>query len=401
MVEFLDSNKNLCNIKELEKYQEIQDTLSISSSSQSQQIATPVDNLDDFDDDYLMTKVKKNVKAYLEIEDLKKKVNKKDKNGETELHHACKKDDLNYVKKLVEKCGYDINAVDNGGWTPLSEAVDYEQVEIIKYLVERGADLNTKSKEGLETDDMVTKGGRTPLMEACERGNADIISILLKGRADPCLLSDANWRASDYLEKFINDNPSHERINDLRIFLKALKQEEVRKHAQKVKLKKDVLENKKFDPVLVTKKPLKELDEDEKNLLEYEGALAKFGKIKRSRPFEGFGPVADHVNDENLDDPDFLEDDMNEDIGDSMEVMLPKKNLATSVTPKITHVNRVTQGNNVKDDVVVLKTIKTTPVHNGIKRHMLNEDGDNSVVPPPTKRYVMFVFMIFKLCLQS
>ena len=188
-----------------------------------------IESLDDFDsmpDEYVLKKIHKEADFFNEVEQRKLRVNARNRNGETDLHLACKTNNLKLVKLLVEKCGYDINAVDNGGWTPLSEAVDYEQVEVLRYLIHKGANVNTRSMEGLEGEGLLTKGGRTPLMEACEKGNSGMIEVLLKGKADPCILSDANWRASDYLDHFLKNNSDCENEEKLKTFLKFMRIEE-------------------------------------------------------------------------------------------------------------------------------------------------------------------------------
>ena len=58
------------------------------------------------------------------VVDLKKQSNleKKNKKGETRLHAACAKNQLDIVKKLLEE-GANPNTQDHAGWTPLHEAV--------------------------------------------------------------------------------------------------------------------------------------------------------------------------------------------------------------------------------------------------------------------------------------
>lgn len=40
-----------------------------------------------------------------------------------------------------------MNAVDNGGWTPLSEAVSHNQLRNVRLLLERGARVDCRSRE--------------------------------------------------------------------------------------------------------------------------------------------------------------------------------------------------------------------------------------------------------------
>jgi ankyrin repeat protein len=58
------------------------------------------------------------------------------------------------VKYLVEETGADVNAVDHEGNTPLHNAAARGDVEMIKYLVSKGADVSRVNREGQTTADM-------------------------------------------------------------------------------------------------------------------------------------------------------------------------------------------------------------------------------------------------------
>jgi ankyrin repeat protein len=60
---------------------------------------------------------------------------------------AIAKGDLDTVKKLVEY-GEDVNQVSQG-MTPLMYAAKYNRVEIVKYLISQGAQVDAKSNKGL------------------------------------------------------------------------------------------------------------------------------------------------------------------------------------------------------------------------------------------------------------
>ncbi|MDI1317091.1 ankyrin repeat domain-containing protein [Flavobacterium sp.] len=64
----------------------------------------------------------------------------------TPLCSAIMKGDLETVKKFIEY-GSDVNEKSNG-LTPLMFAARYNKVEIIKYLVEKGADKQLKDEKG-------------------------------------------------------------------------------------------------------------------------------------------------------------------------------------------------------------------------------------------------------------
>ena len=58
------------------------------------------------------------------------------------------------VKYLVEEVGMDVNSRDDGGYTPLHHAAARGDVEVINYLVSKGADVKAVSRRGQTTADM-------------------------------------------------------------------------------------------------------------------------------------------------------------------------------------------------------------------------------------------------------
>ena len=58
------------------------------------------------------------------------------------------------VKYLVEELGADVNAVDHDGSTALHQAAARGDVEMILYLVSKGADPTIVNREGQSTADM-------------------------------------------------------------------------------------------------------------------------------------------------------------------------------------------------------------------------------------------------------
>ncbi len=76
-----------------------------------------------------------------------KDVNVRFKEGKTLLHYASPKNYRDIVKLLLER-GADINAADNDKRTPLHEAMSYKAFEVVRFLVEKGADVNLEDKNG-------------------------------------------------------------------------------------------------------------------------------------------------------------------------------------------------------------------------------------------------------------
>lgn len=70
------------------------------------------------------------------------------------------------VSELIDH-GADVNAVQQGGWTPLHQAAASGQVELVKMLFEKGADVHLLSNEGKSALDM-----------ARERNQQEVVSFL-------------------------------------------------------------------------------------------------------------------------------------------------------------------------------------------------------------------------------
>jgi len=97
----------------------------------------------------------------------------KDAGGRTPLHWACRGVHFEMLKFLVEK-GADVNAKDNEGMTPLHSLAEKAHSQGIAFLLANKAEVNAQS------------GFRdTPLHYAVQSGNADVVKLLLDNGADP------------------------------------------------------------------------------------------------------------------------------------------------------------------------------------------------------------------------
>ncbi|XP_026199131.1 histone-lysine N-methyltransferase EHMT1a isoform X2 [Anabas testudineus] len=74
-------------------------------------------------------------------------VNHKDVMGFTCLHLAAKLGHCEIVNHLVSKASKYINFQDDGGWTPITWAIEYKHKELVYLLLARGADVNIRDKE--------------------------------------------------------------------------------------------------------------------------------------------------------------------------------------------------------------------------------------------------------------
>ncbi len=107
-------------------------------------------------------------------------LNHADKSGNTALMTAARQGQENIVQALVES-GADVNytvPASEGAATPLQAALDTvdfkdEQMRVIQYLLQKGADVKGRNK-----------AGQFPLLFAVEHGNTEIVKVLIEHGAD-------------------------------------------------------------------------------------------------------------------------------------------------------------------------------------------------------------------------
>src|SRR3989339_590263 len=104
----------------------------------------------------------------------------RDNLGRTLLHNAVLKDSFSDVKHLVEQ-GADVNACDNYGQAPLHFAVTFHSnvssdkilLEMVKYLISNGAKIDT-----------IANDGETPLHRAVFGEHLEIVKYLVESGAN-------------------------------------------------------------------------------------------------------------------------------------------------------------------------------------------------------------------------
>lgn len=100
-------------------------------------------------------------------------MNSKNPEGKSPLHQSAFGGWLEVVRALVES-GAELDAADSGGITALSYACTSHS-SVVEYLVERGAEVSRINSDGTET----------PLCLACMLANRNSVEALLRGCADP------------------------------------------------------------------------------------------------------------------------------------------------------------------------------------------------------------------------
>jgi ankyrin repeat protein len=122
------------------------------------------------------------VEMVQELLDMGADVNFQNERGESPLDYTCRNphqaDDtfpiiLGNVTQLLLDRGADINARTNDSWTPLHTAVHYGYIEVVRVLLEHGADVGSEDKQG-----------KTPFTLAKE-GHYEIMKLLLEHGTRP------------------------------------------------------------------------------------------------------------------------------------------------------------------------------------------------------------------------
>lgn len=111
---------------------------------------------------------------------LREVIERRDRSGQTPLHHAVKNNEITFVRFLID-AGADVDAKDNNGNTPLNmfPVFDIDGDNIGNYfdtlvlLISRGADINNKNRFG-----------KTILHTASEQNKIDFVESLLQEGAN-------------------------------------------------------------------------------------------------------------------------------------------------------------------------------------------------------------------------
>jgi ankyrin repeat protein len=136
-------------------------------------------------------------------------INQTTEYGWTPLLTAVNNRNYKVAAALIDR-GADVNLANKGGWTPLYLATDnrnieggdypvprpdLDHLEIIKRLLDKGANPNIPVKENTLTRTIFTmqwlfESGATPFVRAAHSGDTELLKLLLQHGADPKVITD-------------------------------------------------------------------------------------------------------------------------------------------------------------------------------------------------------------------
>jgi len=91
-----------------------------------------------------------------------------------DIHHAASKGTVDDARYFIEEEGVNVNAKsEERGMTPLHYAASYGNVEVAKFLISKGANVNAQAAYY-----------ETPLHAAARNGNVEIVKLLVSKGAD-------------------------------------------------------------------------------------------------------------------------------------------------------------------------------------------------------------------------
>lgn len=88
--------------------------------------------------------------------------------GEQVLFNLVKEGDIENLKTLIDT-GVDVNTKDDNGFTALHYAVYHDKIDIVRFLLEKDADVNIVAQQRMKY---------TPLLIAALKSRADIFMLL-------------------------------------------------------------------------------------------------------------------------------------------------------------------------------------------------------------------------------
>ncbi|KAJ8414943.1 hypothetical protein AAFF_G00024660 [Aldrovandia affinis] len=125
----------------------------------------------------------------LEKENIPRGLNRVNAAGETLIHRACKKNQVETVLRILSLPGTDVNVKDHAGWTPLHEACNHGSSACVQALLQHCPTLHLDTQVD----------GVSPLHDALLNGHVDIAKMLLR-HAGSSLLQQRDDHAQTALD---------------------------------------------------------------------------------------------------------------------------------------------------------------------------------------------------------
>ncbi|QFR49262.1 ankyrin repeat domain-containing protein [Sulfurimonas lithotrophica] len=118
-------------------------------------------------------------------------INDENEIGESVLAVALRNHCDDDLIKILIQSGADVYDFDNEGVSIFDMAITYNNIDLVKYIIEKGIDVNKATR----------KSGFTPLMCAACYGRVEIVSILLEHGADKNAMDTKGFSALDFARK--------------------------------------------------------------------------------------------------------------------------------------------------------------------------------------------------------
>ena len=148
--------------------------------------------------------------------DNKANINQETKNGTTPLNNASERGDVKIIKLLLKR-GADINQENKNNKTPLIMAIKSRDVEVIKLLLDNKANINQETKNGTTPlnnaiDVTLTDLTRIKYVDnvKVETEHIEVIKLLLERGADTNITNKSGRTQYQELEFFDENNPTKE-----------------------------------------------------------------------------------------------------------------------------------------------------------------------------------------------
>ncbi|XP_076586290.1 SMC5-SMC6 complex localization factor protein 1 [Chaetodon auriga] len=152
----------------------------------------------------------------LEKENIPRGLNRVNAAGETLLHRACKRNQVETVLQILALPGTDVNVKDHAGWTPLHEACNHGSTACVEALLRHhpAPVLNNQV------------GGVSPLHDAMLNGHMDIAKMLLE-HAGSALLQQTDGDGRTALDLVSAASQREELLHSAQVGDSALRHREV------------------------------------------------------------------------------------------------------------------------------------------------------------------------------